>query len=319
MDESPLAFVERWTAELRCVAIEAKSAAASDLSPRLQRLSEELTARAADIPNSELRRCERELKAAQDALSSQAAPKSKFSFKRSAPASRSATPAPPAATPPLPSIATSSTSTSSPIPPTPLTITSRSDSYLSSADLPANPPSSAAEALALTSLSRCFVYLISTTDGSTLSDRFSALYLSDIKDSVVVLPVISGGSVMVQNCRRCTLVLGGHQFRMHDSRNCLVLLAAGSSPIIERCKGLVFGSYPRSLQSPSSASTATFAIQDFDDPFAMPDRPSPNWRRATEAEETKVEPFLRPEQERWEEARDSALRVVDELNTVAKK
>ncbi|BGO88937.1 hypothetical protein NBRC10512_005691 [Rhodotorula toruloides] len=321
MDESPLAFVERWTAELRSLqsAIEGKLAAASELSPRLQRLSEQLTASAVEIPNSELRRCERELKAAQDALSSQAAPKSKFSFKRSVAAPRSAIPAPPAATPPPPASSIATASKSSSIPPTPLTITSRSDSYLSSADLPASPASSAAEALALTSLSRCYVNLTSTPASSILSDRFSALYLSDIVDSVVVLPLISGGSVMVQNCQRCVLVLGGHQFRVHDSTNCLVLLAAGSSPIIERCKGLVFGSHPRSLPNPSSASTASFAVQDFDDPFATPQRPSPNWRRAKSAEEAEIEPFLRSEQDGWEQARAGALRVVDGLVDGAKQ
>ncbi|BGP29436.1 hypothetical protein JCM10296v2_001175 [Rhodotorula toruloides] len=246
-----------------------------------------------------------ELKAAQDALSSQAAPKSKFSFRRSATASRSATPAPSAAAPPLPSsMASSSASTSSPIPPTPLTVTSQSDLYLSLGDLPANSSSSAAEALALTSLYQCFVNLALTPEGSTLSYRFSALYLSDIADSVVVLPVISGGSVM---------------FRMHDSTNSLVLLAAGSSPVIERCQGIVFGSYPCSLPNPSSASTATFAIQDFDDPFATPERPSPNWRRAREAEEAEVEAFLRPQQDGWEAARDAALRVADTLSAVAKQ
>ncbi|BGP22237.1 tubulin folding cofactor C [Rhodotorula toruloides] len=323
MDESPLLFVESWTAELRSLQseIDAKSSATSDLSPRLQRLSDELTARAVNIPNSELRRCERELKAAQETLSAQAAPKSKFSFKRSTPSSRSVISAPPV-TAPAPS-STSPTSSAAPepssIPPTPLIITSRSDSYLSSTDLPARPASSAAEALALTSLLRCFVHLASTANGATLADRFSTLYLSDIADSVVVLPVINGGSVMVQNCRRCVLALGGHQFRMHDSTECLVLLAASSTPIIERCKGLVLGTYSRSLRSPSPVHSSIFAVQDFDDPFATPERPSPNWRQASEAEEMRIEPFLRAGQAGWKQTRDGALRVVDGLSEVAKQ
>lgn len=294
---------------------------------------------------------------AQDALSAQAAPKSKFSFKRSATALRTATPAPPvpAPAPPPSSNSSPSVSTTSAVPPTPLTIASRSDSYLSIADLPACSPSSA-EALALTSLSRCYVNLAADSHSSTTSDRFSALYLSDIVDSVVVLPVIGGGSAMLQNCRRCVLVLGGHQVRplpaptcdgraelrvqtvsharldglpcplggrQHPhhramQRTCLRLLSS-LVPGVYRLRNsnavpLIFRYSQHSSSSAPSAAADDFAVQDFDDPFATPERPSSNWRRATQAEGTAVEPFFRSERKRWEQARDDALRIVDGLN-----
>ncbi|GAA5885032.1 hypothetical protein JCM6882_007201 [Rhodosporidiobolus microsporus] len=308
MDESPLAFVDRWTQEVRSLQaeVQAKPANSASLSESAQRLSQQLTDRTGDLPLSELARCERELKALQDsiaALKSQAAPKSKFSFKRAAPAASSSSssasptsaplPPPAASVSSLPSPATPSAS--SPIPPTALTLSSLSSSYLSHSDLPspsfsssAVPPqssSSASQALALSSLTRCFVDLLPSSASSaseTDSGRpsFSALYLSKLEDCVVLLPVTSG-SILIQEVHRCLLVLGGHQFRMHDSTDCRVFLQAGSTPIIERCRGLVFGGYPSESLSPAPASLPPKTVQDFDDPFATPERPSPNWRFAS--------------------------------------
>ncbi|BGP19023.1 hypothetical protein JCM10213_009267 [Rhodosporidiobolus nylandii] len=303
MDESPLAFIDRWTASLRSLqaAVEAKSIPASEASEAAQQLSQQLTARTGDLPLSEQGRCERELKALQDslaALKTAAAPRAKFSFKRSAPSSTKPKPEPARPRPapltsstPPPRPAVSSPATSA-IPPNSLTLSSRSSSYLSCADLPPTSSDSSGEgALALTSLTGCFVDLVPSSVSVVPTDAtkpfFSALYLSQLEDCVVLLPVTSHGSILIQSCVRCLLVLGGHQFRMHDSTECKIFLAAGSTPIIERCRGLVFGRYP-SLLSPEATHKLPAAVQDFDDPFATPERPSSNWRLASAEEEEQV-------------------------------
>ena len=226
-----------------------------------------------------------ELKAAQDTFASAkaaAAPKSKFSFKRAAPApgaSTSSAARPPTARPLAPPAPAPRPSTSS-VPSTALTLASHTDAHLTSASLPRTDPSpSPGGALALTALTRCLVDLRDV-------EPFSALYLTDLSGCVVLLPggegargrAGGGGSALMQGCEGCVIALAVHQvralslyllcarlsssastestflpplalarpqFRMHDSTSCAVLLDAGSNPVIERCKGLRFGPYPR--------------------------------------------------------------------------
>ncbi|GAA5844819.1 hypothetical protein JCM9279_000005 [Rhodotorula babjevae] len=333
MDESALAFVERWTAQLRALQ---EPHDASSNGTALQELSKQLTARAADLPPYELRRCERELKAAQDAVATSkaaAAPKSRFSFKRAAPAPGAPTSSaarPPAARPLAPP-APAPRPTTSPVPSTALTLASRTDEHLTSASLSRTDPSptSTGGTLALTSLARCLVDLRDV-------EPFSALYLTDLRECVVLLPGGEGargggkggggaGSALVQGCEDCVLALAVHQFRMHDSFRCAVLLDAGSNPVIERCKGLWFGPYPRQLeqqQQPPPPSPADdtprlppLQVQDFDDPFATPERPSPNWRALSPAEHAAFSNALagRAGEEgiSWEAVRDRAMRLCE--------
>lgn len=96
---------------------------------------------------------------------------------------------------------------------------------------------SASQCLALTALSECLVDLLEpaategedgvgssgtrsmtpATSSSSLS-LYSAVYLSDLRDSLVLLPEnAQQGSVLVQNCSRCAFILGGHQVRLHFS------------------------------------------------------------------------------------------------------
>ncbi|BGP45472.1 hypothetical protein JCM10450v2_001291 [Rhodotorula kratochvilovae] len=276
MDESPLVFVERWTGQLRALqgSLQSMAANAPIATEDVQRLSKELTARAGELPAFELSRCERELKALQDTLAaskSASAPKAKFSFKRSAPAS----------------------STSS-------TASSRT----------ATPPSR--EALALTALTSCLVDLRDLTAPGP-----GALYLSKLRACVVLLPR-EGGSALLSECEGCVIALGAHQFRMHDSTGCAVLLRAGSTPVIERCRRVRFGAYPAVALSPgdeqAEKDTKPVHVQDFDDPFASPERPSANWRLLSSEEQEAVTRALAgvPSEggEGWEWARDEVLRVL---------
>ncbi|BGP53526.1 hypothetical protein JCM8202_002734 [Rhodotorula sphaerocarpa] len=316
MDESPLHFIERWTRELRTLRTEGTDPArATAAASRYKALAAQLTDRASDLPASELGRCQRELGAAQNELNgskaTSGAGKPRFAFSRRkaptgsglgiarpdpTPTGAAAVTTPPAATE-SPRLGTTDAQKLRSTPADALTLTTRSDALLSASDLPAPNPNpaaaSAAQSLALSSLSRCVVDLL--PKGSS-TGAYSATYLSSLRYSLVLLPdAQQKGSVLLQGCERCVIVLGGHQIRIHDSADCLFLLAAGSAPIIERCRGLVFAPYPASLvTSPPEHAEPDLAVQvqDFDDPFASAERPSRNWRAATADEVDAVEGSL---------------------------
>jgi len=60
---------------------------------------------------------------------------------------------------------------------------------------------------------------------------------------------------------------------MHDSKDCRVYLDTASTPIIERCQGLVFDGYPDlfnpSLKSNVSFSRLTSGFRSFPDVFGL--------------------------------------------------
>ncbi|GAA5955443.1 hypothetical protein JCM3765_006780 [Sporobolomyces pararoseus] len=296
MDESPLVFIERWTRSLRALESKLESPTSDPVAAlkELQDLGKELTERSVELPSYEVGRCERELKKVltkANEKKSKSTSKAKFSFKR--PTRAASDDCADTHGPPKAPIASGSRFDPTPIsiPSTSLTLSSRTNEYLSFDSLPSTDCSHQ-EALLLQDLSNCFVELIppsnqsfsSADDASKAS--FPAVYLSGLKACTVLLPTIQG-SVMVHECEECELVLGGHQFRMHDSKRCRIYLDTSSTPIIERCRDLVFDGYPTLFNS-SSQSLATEAkpptsfVQDFDDPFATIQKPSPNWRFANE-------------------------------------
>lgn len=108
--------------------------------------------------------------------------------------------------------------------------------------------------------------LSTSENGKSVEQSFSALYLYNLERSVVLMEP-SAGSVMLHGCRDCLVVLGCHQvssrllsscrlristdycalyhqFRMHNSTNCKILLQISGTPVIERCSRLLFGPYP---------------------------------------------------------------------------
>ncbi|GAA5871054.1 hypothetical protein JCM16303_001676 [Sporobolomyces ruberrimus] len=302
MEESPLAFVERWTASLRKLetSLGQPSFDPTIAKSELQSLGAELTEQASELPSYEVGRCERALKTVTEKVNekkTKSVPKTKFSFKRTTPASSASAASPPVKAPTLRN-ATRTSSSSIELPSTSLTISSRSKEYLSISSLPSTT-SSHPEALLLQDLSNCFVDLLSPNNASpspsssSSTPTFPAIYLSNLRDCSVLLPKIEG-SVMIHDCHDCRLVLGGHQFRMHNSKNCSVYLEAGSTPIIEGCQGLVFDRYPELFQpafrSASSLPRTVAFVQDFDYPFATTGNPSPNWTFANEGDKADSPP-----------------------------
>ncbi|KDE08741.1 hypothetical protein MVLG_01195 [Microbotryum lychnidis-dioicae p1A1 Lamole] len=283
-EETRVEFVARWFNELKKLraTLNATNSSPSptqldELSRSMQQLKQELSQNADRIPVFELGRCEREIKAVQEAVSRSkgglSTTKSKFSFRKTEPKS-----APPKLPQPIsdqppaaPPGADSHRRKPHNIPSTSLTMSGKSECYLCSQDLPST---SASQALLLADLENSFVDLSNSQPTS-----FSALYLYGIRKSCIIVPPISG-SIMVHDCHDCVIFLGSHQFRMHDSKNTIIMLHVTSKPVIERCKGLVFGPYPfAELNIPTSGSDKSLydQVQDFDSPFASAETPSENF------------------------------------------
>ncbi|POY76141.1 hypothetical protein BMF94_0864 [Rhodotorula taiwanensis] len=343
-----------------------------DTTQRLKELSSELTDRASDLPAFELRRCQRELESAQkrvtDATTATAGAKPRFSFKkRTAPAATEVTARNPEVVAPSPPPASSTSYASSTVsaggpplaaslPPNALTLSDRSDAYLSRADLPsqpsaASPAASTSQALVISSIACSVVNLLPASRVEEPDLSYSAVYLTGLKDSLVLLPENGRkGSALVQDCQHCVIVLAGHQvssllvdpnrrqpcksadkqrlalqIRIHDSSDCTFLLAAGSSPIIERCRRLKFAPFPTSFLEASAFPTrldetrdrpTRLDVQDFDDPFASASRPSANWQLASEEEVESLSqaivllaqsPDGRPSADSWKKSLKAAL------------
>ncbi|KAJ7481538.1 tubulin binding cofactor C-domain-containing protein [Mycena latifolia] len=153
-----------------------------------------------------------------------------------------------------------------------LTLSSHSMRYLSKASLPST---SQASDLTISDLNNCIVNLLPEPEGKSPPDgtflEISALHIRNLTDTILLLPFIRG-SVLLHDLRRCILVIGCHQFRMHTSTAVDVYLSIPSTPIIEHCSQIRFTSYPDTLSKEPSPNV--FSVQDFSHIKATP---SPNW------------------------------------------
>ncbi|KAJ7747901.1 tubulin binding cofactor C-domain-containing protein [Mycena maculata] len=237
--------------------------ALQSLSVDLAKLTKTLAGATGSLPGYDQRQYELQLKALEKSLEEfrTSIPKSKFAFKRKAP-----TPSTQVALSPVPlAVAPQPVSTS--IVSTNLTLSSHSFRYLSKASL-----SSASQAsdLTISDLSSCIVNLLPDAESKT-SLEVSALHIRNLTDTVLLLPVIQG-SVLLHDLRRCIVVVGCHQFRMHTSTAVDVYLSIPSTPIIEHCSQIRFASYPAALSQ--NISPNVFSVQDFSH---IKSTPSPNW------------------------------------------
>lgn len=286
--DSSAAFLSRWSQSIATLRNkQSDTSSLPELTATVQTLSKELTEWAPRIPVYDLKRCEMELRTLTAEISTASLkvnPKPKFSFKKTPSTTRTATansvppngfaPSPPTS-PALP-----------PVPPNALTVTSSESSYLNFDNLPVpslpnlSPSSTATQALVISDLCDCFVDLLDERGSADrLLSIFSALYLYNLKNTVVLAPP-TAGSIMVHGCENCLFVVGAHQFRMHQSYACRIFLQAGSTPIIESSKRLSFYPYPSLILAERTLWThPSFSeVLDFDYPFASDANPSPNWR-----------------------------------------
>ncbi|KAJ7130229.1 tubulin binding cofactor C-domain-containing protein [Mycena epipterygia] len=236
------------------------------LSVDLAKLTKTLADATGSLPSYDQRQYELQLKGLEKSLEELRTlmPKSKFAFKRKAPVQSTSVHLSPVAIA-VPEDSESSQRPASVPMSTNLTLTSHSSRYLSQASL---PPASQASDLTISDLNNCIVNLL-PTESSYL--EISALHIRNLTDTILLLPVIRG-SVLLHDLRRCIVVVGCHQFRMHTSEGVDVYLSIPSTPVIEHCSRIRFTSYPDTLSQDTSPNV--FSVQDFSH---IKSTPSPNW------------------------------------------
>ncbi|KAJ7337352.1 tubulin binding cofactor C-domain-containing protein [Mycena albidolilacea] len=241
------------------------------LSSDLAKLTKTLSDATGSLPSYDQRQYELQLKGLQKSLEELRTliPKSKFAFKRKDPVP--STVASPSSVQPivLETSQPGSTPTS-----TNLTLSSRSLQYLTMTSF---PDTSEMSDLTISDLNNCIVNLLPDASGGHSSRdsslKISALHIRNLTDTVLLLPIIQG-SVLLHDLSRCVVVVGCHQFRMHNSTSVDVYLSISSTPIIEHCSQIRFASYPASLGISEDSSPNVLSIQDFSH---IKSTPSPNW------------------------------------------
>ncbi|KAJ7057016.1 tubulin binding cofactor C-domain-containing protein [Mycena amicta] len=230
----------------------------SALSLDLAKLAKLLADATGSLPNYTQRQYELQVKTLEKSLEDLrgSLPKSKFAFRRKTPVAATSVaqprPTAPAVVAPAPASSTN------------LILSSHSRRYLTHSALPSSNTSD----LTISDLNQCIVNLLPGT--STL--KISALHIRNLVDTVLLLPTIPG-SVLLHDLRRCVVVVGCHQFRMHTSTLVDVYLSISSNPIIEHCSQLRFAT----VWSPESPGSLT--VQDFSH---IKPTPSPNWKKLEE-------------------------------------
>ncbi|KAH8829117.1 tubulin binding cofactor C-domain-containing protein [Flagelloscypha sp. PMI_526] len=201
----------------------------SDLAAEIVQRNKDLNDNASELPAYEVRQKTLQVKQLEQTLANLQQPTTKFSFKRSASKP----------TVPIPQSAASPTSVSP-------SIQIQSNKLITSVGE------------SLSSLSDCIVSLPS----------LSALYVSKIQQSILVLPDVKG-SLILHDLNNCILLVHCHQFRIHTSSNVTIYISCPSPPIIESCSSLRF------ISSPFPDSIPFTTAQDFS--HVRQDTPSPNW------------------------------------------
>ncbi|KAF2033264.1 tubulin-specific chaperone-like protein c [Setomelanomma holmii] len=122
---------------------------------------------------------------------------------------------------------------------------------------------------------------------ATQVSPFSALYLKNIKDSIIVCGQ-TAGAVHITDVEGTVLVISCRQFRMHGSKNVDIYLRSSSRPIIEDCKIVRFAPLPATFVTPASAQVANQWDQ-IDDFKWLKAEPSPNFSILPESQRVQEE------------------------------
>ncbi|KAJ3999723.1 tubulin binding cofactor C-domain-containing protein [Lentinula boryana] len=232
------------------------------LNLQLAQLSKNIVDAAGSIPKFDQRNCESQLKEIEQSLErlrKASSPASKFAFKRKA---REATQPP--------SNVSTASATGSVAPKSSLTLSSYTMKLVTPRDLP-DPETIAPELrseLSIIDLDSCILNLLNVKQY-----EISALHVRDVKNSILLLPVLEG-SIILHDLTNCVVVVSCHQFRMHSSQNIDVYLSIQSNPIIEHCSGIRFGPYPSAFTLENDQHVPGLAVQDFSH---IKSTPSPHW------------------------------------------
>jgi hypothetical protein len=121
----------------------------------------------------------------------------------------------------------------------------------------------------------------------TASAPFSALYLRDISNSLIICGQVAG-AIHITNVVNSVLVTSCRQFRMHASKNVDVYLHSASRPIIEDCEWVRFAPMPEMMASPQTLQSANHWNQ-IDDFKWLKVEASPNFSLLADSERIKDE------------------------------
>ncbi|KAG8216041.1 tubulin binding cofactor C-domain-containing protein [Butyriboletus roseoflavus] len=238
----------------------AMQAVTSDLS----RLTKSLSDATGSLPSYDQRQCERQLKTLEKSIeelrgASACAPR--FSFKRKVTKTKPSTEHGLVVGPPL-------TQSQSTLIESAKTLATFSHRYLTILDI--HSPNSSAE-VSISDVDNCIVNLLASDNDHR---KMTALHVQRVSRSVILLPQIAG-SIILYDLSECVIVIGCHQFRMHNSTAVDVYLESVSDPIIEHCSGIRFAIYPSSLvRGGSLQNSQHFDVKDFSHILSTP---SPNW------------------------------------------
>jgi hypothetical protein len=121
----------------------------------------------------------------------------------------------------------------------------------------------------------------------TGSAPFSALYLRDIDNSLIICGQVAG-AIHITNVVNSVLVTSCRQFRMHASKNVDVYLHSASRPIIEDCEWVRFAPMPGMMASSQTLQSVNHWNQ-IDDFKWLKVEASPNFSLLAESERIKDE------------------------------
>ena len=92
-----------------------------------------------------------------------------------------------------------------------LHLSAHTHAYLDRSSLPSLPSGIDTSDLTISDLDHCLVNLLpAVSDRQVQACTFTALHVRNLKDTVLVLPVVNG-SALLHDLTRCTVVLGCHQ------------------------------------------------------------------------------------------------------------
>ncbi|KAI9012989.1 tubulin binding cofactor C-domain-containing protein [Gaertneriomyces semiglobifer] len=285
---------------------------------RVSELSKSLTAAAVYLPGYDQRQCNQLLKGIQDKLASAPRPKFAFSARKSQKQASNITaevkPSVPANTPQ--DFAQDATLARHPhsaeglnatpldpqegrkhtaVPANPSTSRTLSDYNSRYISLPFQPMN--VQSSGLTASPKDYHILSSqSTVISLLPHPISTLHIKSLTSCIVITGPING-SVFIEDCVNCVLVVACHQFRMHKTTRTDIYLHTPTHPIIEDCHGIRFASYPyRELQEALTATVLDDLFQaaslksdenryqEVNDFKWLRKTASPNWTLLTEKE-----------------------------------
>jgi len=246
------------------------------IASRLHQLSSTLTGAAlAFLPGYDQRLCDqniKQLEAGVDLLR-QKVPKARFAFKKKQ--SSTVTPSVPVPAPSSFNVILSTPETSS------FRVSDKKGAYINLNDFRTSmspPPSSKLDSeprdVILASLESCIIDLL-PREGTSIT--ITALYGRGLRRCVIMCGLVQG-SVRLEDCTDCQIVIGCHQFRMEQCSSTDVYLNVSSLPVIEQSNSLRFTGYPEALALVSSGlSSQPSQHNDVKDFSWIKSTASPNW------------------------------------------